>query len=169
MATMDLRLVVGGLLTRNAVLGTLLMNYADRLEQGCSGQYAATGPCFIVPTWTVVPRASTPSRSHLLRVEAHAAGTDPGRHQELDAILRLLHLVLTDDHASTSITARRLGTSACVVAGGHDSVVQVGTWDIVPTPSGGLGTARQRLLPWPSCSASVITTGAPAPGINRVN
>jgi hypothetical protein len=157
---MDLRREVGGLLTRNAVLRTLLMNYADRLEQSCAGNGSATAPCFIVPTWDVDRRLSRRPRSRVLTVEAHTSRGDRSR-DDLDAILRLVHVVLTDDHAGTSITARRLDTSAGVRTSGLDTVVRMGSWEIAPAPSCDLGGTRRRLLPWPDCSAVTIA-GTPA-------
>jgi hypothetical protein len=163
---MDVRLVVGGLLTRNAVLSELLLNYADRLARGCSGHRAESAPCFIVPNWSRLP--SAPFTSRLLTVRAHTSRTDPSRHDTLDEIMRLLHGVLTDDHAGSSITARRLRTPADLVAGDLDTVVRLGCWDIAPVPSCGPGAAPRRLLPWPDCSA-VLATAALAPGTVNMN
>jgi hypothetical protein len=169
MATMDLRLVVGGLLTRNGVLSTLLMNYADRLEQGRFGRDTATAPCFIVPTWSIDARPSAPLRSQWLTVEAHTSRNDPSRHHNLDTILRLLHGVLTDDHAGRLITARRLSTSAVLMTRGLDTDFRVGTWEITPVPSCDLESAQTRLLPWPDSTTSVITAGALASGTVSLN
>jgi hypothetical protein len=163
---MDLRREVGGLLTRNAVLRTLLMNYADRLQQSCAGNGSATAPCFIVPTWDVDRRLSRRPRSRVLTVEAHTSCSDPTRDEDLDAILRLVHVVLTDDHAGTSITARRLATSAEVTTSGRDTVVRMGFWEIVPVPSCDLGGTRPRLLPWPDCSAVTIAGALAASGVS---
>jgi hypothetical protein len=131
--TMDLRLAVGGLLTRDVVLSTLLVNYADRLVQGSPGPGTSTAPCFIVPNWRA-DQVERPGR-RLFSVEAHTSRTDPRRRENLDAVLRLLHEVLTGDEAGASITARRLGTSDDLVAGDLDTVVRVGTWEIAPASS----------------------------------
>ncbi len=166
---MDLRLVVGGLIARNPVLSTLLANYADRLDEDRFGCGAATSPSFIVPTWSVDRFSHVPAGSRLLTVEAHTSSTDPRRHENLDTILRVLHVVLTDDHADASIIARRLATPADLVASDLDTVVRVGMWDIAPVPSCGPEAAQRRLLPWPDCSTSVITSGALAPGTISMN
>jgi hypothetical protein len=165
---MDLHLVVGGLLARNAALSTLLMNYADRLEQGCFGHGVATAPCFIVPAWTVGRPPSAPFARELLTVEAHTSRDDPRLHQNLDTILGLLHAVLTDGHARKSVTARRLGTAADLVVSGLDTVFKVGTWEIAGAPSKDAGAAQQQLVPWPDCSP-VTTTGFLAPGTVSMN
>ena len=166
---MDLRLVVGGLLARNPVLSTLLLNYADRLRPGFSAPGGTTtATCFIVPTWTVDHRPSAPLTSELLTVEAHTSREDPDGPRELDLVLALLHAVLTDDHASRSITARRLGAAADLVAGGSDTVGKVDVWEITPTASCDLGAGQLRLLPWPDCSAT-STTGFLASGTASMN
>jgi hypothetical protein len=125
---MSLRLAVGGLLVRDAVLGTLLLNYADRLEHRRSG---CSAPCFIVPGWSGRGSADPPE-SELFTVEAHTSVADPRREDNLDAILRLLHAVLTDGAVDRSITARRVGTSPKVHDSGLDTVFRVGTWAIAP-------------------------------------
>lgn len=166
---MDVRLVVGGLLTRNAVVSELLWNYADRLERGCSREGPVSAPRFIVPNWSVDQPPSAPSGSRLLTVHAHTSRTEPSRHETLDAILRLLHVVLTDDHAGSFVTARRLSAPADLVATDLDTVVRVGIWDIAPFPSHAPEVAQRRLLSWPDCSTSVIATGALAPGTLSMN
>jgi hypothetical protein len=132
---MDLRLVVGGLLTRDAVLSALLLNYADRLERGPVEPCAGTTARFIVPCWAADERPSAPPRGRLLRVEAHASPADPGRHENLDAILRRLDAVLTDDQAGRSIRARRLLGSADLRSSPFGTVVRVGVWAVAPAPS----------------------------------
>jgi hypothetical protein len=164
---MDVRLVVGGLLTRNAVLSRLLLNYADRLERGL-GHCTVPAPCFIVPTWSADQPPSAPFGSRLLTVHAHMSRSDPGCHDTLDAIMLLLHVVLTDDHAGSSITARRLSTPADVAASDLDTVSRLGCWDIAPVPSWGPEADQRRLLPWPDCGA-VLATGALTPGTVNVN
>jgi hypothetical protein len=168
MATMDLHLVVAGLLTRNAALSTLLMNHADRIEQGCFGHGVATAPCFIVPAWTVCQPLSAPLTREVLTVEAHTSRDDPRCPQNLDTILGLLHAVLTDSHARRSVTARHLATAADLVVSGVDTVFKVGAWEIAGAPSKDAGAAQQRLLPWPDCSA-VTTTGFLAPRTISMN
>ncbi|MGY1639840.1 hypothetical protein ACI782_01745 [Geodermatophilus sp. SYSU D00703] len=127
---MDLRRVVGGLLTRDAVLSALLLNYADRLERGPS---AATDPCFIVPSWDDgVP--GSPHETRVLTVTAHTCRDDPRPHDHLDAVLGLLDRVLTGEEARRSITTRSAGTSADLHVG-VDTVAKVATWEITLTPS----------------------------------
>jgi hypothetical protein len=168
MAAMDLRLVVGGLLTRNTVLNGLLLNYADGLEQECFGHGTATATCFIVPRWTSDRHACAPLGSQVLTVEAHTPRDDPSRHENLDIILSLLHAVLTDDHASASVISRRLETSPGLAVGDRDTVFRVGTWVISPARSQYAGTARPRLVPWPD--ATMVTRSMfLAPGTLSMN
>jgi hypothetical protein len=163
-ATMDVRLAVGGLLTRNAVLSTLLVNYADRLEEGWPGRGASTASCFIVPAWwSVGQRPTATTAPHLLSVTAHASLSDPDHAVNLDSILRLLQGVLTDDHARASITARRLVTSDDQASGDPDTATRVGIWEITPVLSRAAGGTQGRLLPWPDCRAVLDARGlAPA-------
>lgn len=160
---MDVRLVVGGLLARNAVARRLLWNYADRLERGWSWDCSVSAACFIVPNWSVDPPPSAPFSARLFTVQAHTSCIDPSPHETLDAILRLLHVVLTDDHAGSSVTARRLDAPADLVDGELDTVARLGIWDIAPVPARRPEAGQRRLLPWPDCSPSVVT-GAPTPG-----
>jgi hypothetical protein len=165
---MNVRLAVGGLLTRNAVLSALLLNYADRLDQECYGHGTATAPCFIVPTWTVDQRPSAPQGSQVLTVEAHTSRNDPRRHENPDSILALLHTVLTDDQASGSITTRRLPTSPDLVPGGRGTVCKVGAWEIALAPARPPGSAQPQRLPWPDCNA-VTAAGFLTPGTAVLN
>jgi hypothetical protein len=141
---MDLRRVVGGLLTRDAVLSTLLLNYADRLERGPS---AATDPRFIVPSWDDgVPGA--PHETRVLTVAAHTCREDPRPHDHLDAVLGLLDRVLTGEEARRSITARPATTSADLQVG-VDTVAKVATWEITLAPSQIPAPPEPRLLAVP--------------------
>lgn len=162
---MDVRLVVGGLLTRNAVLSKLLLNYVDRLEFGNS---TATPPRFIVPDWTAEQPPSAPFGHRVLTVQAHTSRADPRHGDTLDAIMELVHVVLTDDHARTAITARRLSAPTDHVTGDVGTVAKLGSWDVAPVPSRS-PAVRRRLLPWPDCSTSTLTTGAPEPGTVSMN
>jgi hypothetical protein len=168
-ATMDVRFVVGGLLCRNAELSQLLSNYACRLDRGCSGRCTASPPCFIVPNWTADQPPVSPSGSRLLTVQAHTPRSDPGRHETLDAIMRLVHAVLTDDHARSSITAQRLSPPVDLVASNLGTVGKLGIWTIAPVPSSDSDAAHRRLLPWPDCNASVVASGALAAGAFGMN
>ncbi|MGY1621972.1 hypothetical protein ACI789_07250 [Geodermatophilus sp. SYSU D00965] len=141
---MDLRRVVGGLLTRDSVLSALLLNYADRLQGGRS---ATTDPCFIVPSWDErVPDA--PHETRVLTVAAHTCRDDPRPHDHLDAVLALLHEVLTGEEARRSITTRPAGTCAELQVG-VDTVAKVATWEITLAPSQVPAAPEPRLLPVP--------------------
>jgi len=136
---MNLRLVVGGLLARDAVLGTLLLNYADRLQRGVRGS-GTTPPCFIVPAWVGDFRSIISPESEVLKVEVHTFRGDPRRGHDLDVILRLLDRVLTRPAAGEQITARRVETSPETRDSGAGTVFKIGAWEIacaaVPAGSG---------------------------------
>jgi hypothetical protein len=137
---MDLRRVVGGLLTRDAVLSALLLNYADRLEGGRS---VVADPRFIVPSWA--DRAPDgPHETRVLTVTAHTCRDDPRPHDHLDAVLALLHGVLTGEEARRSITARSAGAPADLQVG-VDTVAKLGSWEITLAPS----QAPAPPQPWP--------------------
>jgi hypothetical protein len=144
---MDLRRVVGGLLTRDAVLSALLLNYADRLDRERSASGAATDPCFIVPSWDDgVP--GTPHETRVLTVAAHTCRDDPRPHDNLDAVLGLLDRVLTGEEARRSITVRSSGTSAELQVG-IDTVAKVATWEITLAPSRAPASPEPRPLALP--------------------
>ena len=91
----DLHLVVGGLLTRDAELGPLLVNYAARL--GClqPEDGGAAVQAFLVPDWVADSRPSAPPGSELFTVTAHVSRDTPQPHDRLDAVLDTVHAVLT--------------------------------------------------------------------------
>ena len=125
---MNLRLAVGGLLARDAVLGTLLLNYADHLQHGGHGSDTPP-PCFIVPDWVADPFSTASPESELFMVEVHTSRRDPRRGHNLDGILDLLDEVLTQPATVEPITARRLGTSSEIRDGGS-TVFRTGMWAI---------------------------------------
>lgn len=166
---MDVRLVVSGLLSRNAVLSALLMNYVERLEQERFGRCASTRACFIVPTWwNSDAEPPAPVAADLLTVAVHAPRTDPDHGDNLDRVLGLLHMVLTDDHAGASITARRLYTSDDRAFSDRGTAVRMGIWEIAPVLSRPARSTHARLLPWPACSAP-LDAGGLAPGTVSLN
>jgi hypothetical protein len=166
--TVDLRRVVGGLIARDAVLNALLLNHADCLQQGALRHGLATAPCFIVPSWSGDHLQPAMSRSRMFRVEAHTSRTDPRLRENLDAILRRVHAVLTDERSRSCIAARCLNTAPEPWATGFGTVVKVGVWDIVLVPPGP-GTTRQRRAPWPDLGTSVVAAHAPAAGTINAN
>jgi hypothetical protein len=154
---MHLRRVVGGLLTRDPVLSTLLLNYADRLARGRLGPGA--DPRFVVPSWTD-PVPEKPDETRVLTIAAHTCRDDPSPHDHLDAVLGLLHGVLTGEEARRSITTRYRGTSADLQAG-VDTVAKVATWEITLTPSQAPveGGPRTRAVPGPPHGARSRSPG----------
>ncbi len=64
----DLHLVVGGLLTRDPMLGTLLLDHAAGLQWE-----QLTVPSSIVPSWAADDRPGASAGGELLTVEAHVS------------------------------------------------------------------------------------------------
>ena len=133
---MNLRLVVGGLMVRDAVLGTLLVNYANLLQMGPDRAAGAPAPWYIVPSWADDERLTAEAGGQLLTVEIHAPRDAPSPEGSLDAVLQLLQSVLSSREATTAITARFLGL-ANAGPSGEETVRTAGTWVIAPTPIDG--------------------------------
>ena len=131
----DLHLVVGGLLTRDAELGTLLVNYAARL--GClqPEDAGAAAQAFLVPDWVADSRPSAPPGSELFTVTAHVSRDTPQPHDRLDA-------VLTGAAAGESFSARRLG-GPDVPSVGVGTVCRTAAWELTPV-AGALGAQPAR-------------------------
>ena len=130
---MNLRLVVGGLMFRDAVLGTLLVNYANLLEAGPSRAARAAALWYIVPSWADDERLTAEAGGQLLTVEIHAPRDVPSPESGLDAVLQRLRAVLSGRETPTTITARFLGL-ADAGPGGDETVRKAGTWLVAPTP-----------------------------------
>ena len=138
----DLHLVVGGLLTRSAELGTLLLNYAARL--GCVQPEDGDVPvhAFLVPDWVTDSRPSAPAGSELFTVTVHVPRDAPQPGQRLDAVLDSVHAVLTGAVAGESFDARRLG-GPDVPTVGVDTVCRTAAWELTPV-AGALGAQPAR-------------------------
>jgi hypothetical protein len=138
----DLHLVVGGLLTRDAELGTLLVNYAARL--GClqPEDGGAAVEAFLVPDWVADSRPSAPPGSELFTVTAHVSRDTPRPHERLDAVLDTVHAVLTGAAAGQSFSARRLG-GPDVPTAGVGTVCRTAAWELTPV-AGTLGAQPAR-------------------------
>ena len=163
---MDVRLAVGGLISRDAVLRSLVLNYAERLEQPRPGSATTeTTTAFIVPSWT--DDDGRHAVGDILEVQAHIAGGGPAVHPYIDVILRLVHEVLTVDAASVSIRAQRLTRSGEILAGGHDTVYKTATWQITAAPRHGPEVPR-RSPSWPP-RRDLGSAGFVAPGVGTLS
>ncbi|TFV53936.1 hypothetical protein E4P41_20460 [Geodermatophilus sp. DF01-2] len=136
----DLRLVVGGLLTRDAVLGTLLLNYAAGLGCVCPEEGDTAVRSFIVPDWVVDSRASAPASSRLFTVEAHVRRDVPLPRRRLDTVLDRVDAVLTGAAGDESFSTRRLGGTD-VLGIGVGTVSKTATWELTPAAAGIPGAA----------------------------
>lgn len=138
----DLHLQVGGLLTRNAELRTLLLGYAARL--GCLQPEDDDAPvqAFLVPDWVADSRPSAPPGSELFTATVHVSRDAPEPHQRLDAVLDTVHAVLTGVAAGESFSARRLG-GPDVPTVGVDTVCRTAAWELTPV-AGALGAQPAR-------------------------
>ncbi len=128
----DLHLVVGGLLTRDPLLGTLLLNHAAGLQWG-----QLPVPSSIVPSWAADDRPGVPAGGELLTVEAHVSRYAPHPHRCLDDVLDTVHAVLTGG----PVRAERLGDGG-VPDIGRGTVSRSATWALTPVAVGVLGTPR---------------------------
>lgn len=125
----DLHLVVGGLLTRDPLLGPLLLNHAVSLQWE-----HAPAPSSIVPSWAPDERPGAPAGGELLTVEAFVPRDVAQPHRCLDAVLDAVQAVLT----AGPVAAQRLDGAAPPDIGGG-TVSRVATWALAPAAAGVLG------------------------------
>jgi hypothetical protein len=125
----DLHLVVGGLLTRDPLLGPLLLNHAVSLQWE-----HAPAPSSIVPSWAPDERPGAPAGSELLIVEASVPRDVAQPHRCLDAVLDAVHAVLT----AGPVAAERLDAAGPPDIGGG-TVSRAATCALAPVAAGVLG------------------------------
>lgn len=124
----DLHLVVGGLLTRDPTLATLLLNHATAL------QWSQTpAPSSIVPSWAADGRPGAPDGGELLTVEAHVSRDAPHPHRCLDTVLDRVHAVLS----AGPVGVERLADADVPDIGGG-TVSRAATWAVSPALPGAL-------------------------------
>ena len=125
----DLRLAVGGLLTRDPLLSTLLLNHAASL------QWEQTpAPSSIIPSWAADDRPGAPAGSQLFTVEAHVSRDATHPHRSLEAVLDTVHAVLTGG----PLGVERLADTAVPHIGGG-TVSRAATWALTLAAAGALG------------------------------
>jgi hypothetical protein len=125
----DLHLVVGGLLTRDPVLASLLLNHAAAL------QWEQTpAPSSIIPSWAADERPGVPDGGELLTVQAHVARDTPHPHRCLDTVLDRVHAVLTRG----PVRVERLADVDVPDIGGG-TVSRAATWALSLATSDALG------------------------------
>ena len=165
---MHLRLVVGGLLTRDPVLCTLLVAYADRLQWSTAP--GARPSCFIVPRWTVDGPEGLPGEAEVLTVQVHAARGLPGGRERTEEVWRLVQSALTGERAVQQVRARSVGTPAELVDSHLGSVCRARSWQVAVVSPVGAGAVPRRWVPWPGCdgpgTASSVTPCSRAASLN---
>ena len=129
----DLHRAVGGLLTRDPLLGTLLLNYAAGLmwEQ-------TPAPSSIIPSWAADDRPGAPAGGELFTVEAHVSRETPHPRRALDAVLDTVHAVLT----AGPVEVERLADTAVPDIGGG-TVSRAATWALAPAAAGAVRPAAR--------------------------
>jgi hypothetical protein len=140
----DLHLVVGGLLTRDPLLATLLLNHAAGLQWG-----RLPVPSSIVPSWAADERPGAPTGGELLTVEAHVSRHAPRPHRCLDDVLDTVHAVLTGG----PVRAERLDDGG-VPDIGSGTVSRSATWALAPVAVGVLGHPAAGYRPSGAASSS---------------
>ncbi|WP_100500947.1 hypothetical protein [Geodermatophilus chilensis] len=125
----DLHLLVGGLLTRDPVLATLLLNHAAALQWA-----QPPAPSSIVPSWSADERPGAPDGGELLTVEAHVSRDTPHPHRCLEIVLDTVHAVLTGG----PVGVERLADAGVPnISGG--TVSRAATWALALAAPGALG------------------------------
>ena len=134
----DLHLVVGGLLTRDPVLASLLLNHAAALQWA-----QAPASSSIVPSWAADERPGAPDGGELFTVEAHVSRETPHPHRCLDTVLDTVHAVLT---RGPVVVERLADTDVPDIGGG--TVSRAATWaltlavpDVLGRPATGYGSS----------------------------
>ncbi|SHN71609.1 hypothetical protein SAMN05660350_01925 [Geodermatophilus obscurus] len=139
----DLHLVVGGLLTRDPLLATLLLNHAAGLQ--CE---QLPVPSSIVPSWAADDRPGAPADGELLTVEAFVSRDTPCPHRCLDDVLDTVHAVLTGG----PVRAERLDDGVPDI--GRGTVSRSATWALAPVAVGVLGHPAAGYRPPGAASSS---------------
>jgi hypothetical protein len=167
---MDLRFAAFELITRDATLRTLLVNYADRVEHGHAPNGTAPTPCFLALKWTDNDRPEAPPGSQLLTARVHMPRHCTSEPPFLDLVLVRLRAALKVNPANTLITTRCLGTSPVAMEDGTDTIFKTSTFEIAPAPRQRTGAALLELASWTGCvhlgEASFIASSESVPSTN---
>ena len=147
---MDLRFAAFVLITRDATLRTLLVNYADRVECGHTPESAAP-TCFLALKWAVNDRPSAPDRPGVpgqRTARVHMARDREGEPRFLDHVLTRLRAALARPVRNPVIMIRCLDTSPEVMDDGVDTIFKCSTFEVAPAPQHSTGAALIELAPW---------------------
>jgi hypothetical protein len=155
---MDLRFAAFELLTRDAALRALLVNYADRLDHARAAAGPAPAARFLALAWTDGDGPDDRACSQVLTARVHLPRELADEHAFLDTVLAQLRAALTGPDARGLISARRLPPSRPALEHGVDTIFKTGRFEISPAPARGSGAALRDLAPW----TGVPATGGPA-------
>ena len=145
---MDLRFAAFVLITRDATLRTLLVNYADRVGCGQAPDTTAAPTCFLALKWSDNDRPGAPAGSQLLTARVHMPRDCSCEPRFLDHILMRLHAALAKPVRNPVITTRCLDTSPEVMDDGVDTICKCSTFEVAPAPRQRAGAALLELSPW---------------------
>ena len=140
----DLHRTVGGLLTRDPLLGILLLNHAAALQWE-----QAPAASSIVPSWAADDRPGAPAGAELFTVEAHVSRDAPHPHRALESVLERVHGVLTGG----PVDAARLDDTD-VPDIGRGTVSRAATWALVPAAAVALGRSAAGYRPSGAASSN---------------
>ncbi|TQM14743.1 hypothetical protein [Pseudonocardia kunmingensis] len=146
---MDLRFAAFELITRDAVLRALLVNYADRIDQARVPEPPAPASCFLALAWSGSDRVDARDGAQLLAARAHLPRRLAERHAHLDAVLARLRAALTAPAARGVISTRCLPPPRAAVEDGADTIFKTRMFEISPAAPRGSGAALLELAPWP--------------------
>jgi hypothetical protein len=144
---MDLRFAAFVLITRDATLRTLLVNYADRVECGHAPESAAPS-CFLALKWADNDRPGAPAGSQLLTARVHMPRDRKSEPRFLDHVLTRLRAAMTRPVRNAVITTRCLDTSPEIIDDGVDTISKTSTFEVAPAPQQCTGAALLELAPW---------------------
>jgi hypothetical protein len=168
--TMDLRFAAFELITRDAELRALLVNYADRVEHGRAPDGTAPETCFLALKWSDNDRPDAPAGSQLLTARAHMPRHRPNERLFLDLVLGRLRAILAVDTAKRLITARCLGTSREIMDDAGDTIFKTSTFEVAPARPQRTGEALLELAPWTGCvhlgTTCYIAPSSAVPSLN---
>jgi hypothetical protein len=144
---MDLRFAAFVLITRDATLRTLLVNYADRVECGHAPETAAPS-CFLALKWSDNDRPGAPAGSQLLTARVHMPRDPKGEPRFLDHVLTRLRAALARPVRNAVIMTRCLDPSSEVMEDGVDTIFKSSTFEVAPAQQQSTGAALLELSPW---------------------
>lgn len=167
---MDLRFAAFDLITRDAALRALLVNYADRIEEARDGNTAVPGNRFLALAWADSDRPGARVCSQLLTARVHLPRRHSTERPFLDAVLARLGAALTTPAARLVISTRCLPTSRAVIENGDDTIFKTGLFEVSPAAPRGSGAALLELAPWtghaPVAAAPSLSPRGAVPSMN---